>query len=192
MDRVDQLYALYINLVNQINLPHDQVEDLLRMQVVYAISCLDRLIHDLVLDGMIQIFQGRKAPTTAYENFQVSLQLMNSMSSTSGPPPENILSAHIINKHKYQSFQEPGNIKTALNLIWAESHKWQKIATAMNMSENDVRVTLTNVVTRRNQIVHEADIDLFSESLQPLAHANTRYMVDFIRKLGKVIFDLVQ
>lgn len=192
MDRVDQLGALYINLVNQINLPHDQVEDLLRMQVVYAISCMDRLVHDLVLIGMVQIFQGQRNSTSAYENFQMPLGLMSSMNSDSVTPPETILSNHIIIKHKYQSFQEPGNIKGALNLIWEEPHKWQKIAAAMSMNENDVRVTLTNVVTRRNQIVHEADVDLFSESLQPFAHENARYMVDFIRKLGKAVFDLVQ
>jgi len=44
-------------------MPYD---DLLRSQVVYAVSAFDKLIHDLVRIGMVQIFSGARPATAKY------------------------------------------------------------------------------------------------------------------------------
>lgn len=192
MDRVDEIGALYSSLTTQINLSHNQVEDLLRMQVVYAVSCLDRIVHDVVQVGMVQTYEGSRTITPAYENFSIPLKLVEDLKHATIPPAASLFAQFIIKKNGYQSFQEPGKITSALNHIWAEPHKWQKIAGELGMIEQDVKDTLTNTVIRRNQIVHEADVDLFTQTLQPLAATDAQYMADFIRKLGKAIYDLVQ
>ncbi len=94
-------------------------------------------------------------------------------------------------KHSYETFQSPDKIREALSLIWNEQHKWQKIAQSIGRPENVVKTELNNIVIRRNQIVHEMDIDLSTGTTQPISHATTKQIVDFIKLLGDVIYSLM-
>jgi len=90
-------------------------------------------------------------------------------------------------KHKLLAFQEPDKIAEALSLIWEEEHKWQKIASSLNMSVNDLK----SIVSRRNQIVHEADIDLQTNLRKDIDETDVKEAVEFILKLGESIFNAV-
>jgi hypothetical protein len=79
-----------------------------------------------------------------------------------------------------------------LSLIWHENHKWQKIATEMGMTQNNLKTELKNIVIRRNQIVHEGDFDLFTGDIQPIIHSDAQQSVEFIDNLGNTIYDLVK
>jgi hypothetical protein len=59
------LEALYSFLSANVTAPMPY-DDLLRSQVVYAVSAFDKLIHDLVRTGMVQIFSGARPPTAKY------------------------------------------------------------------------------------------------------------------------------
>jgi len=53
------------------------------------------------------------------------------------------------------------------------------------------RTKLKSIVSRRNQIVHEADIDLRTNSRNPIDKTDVNEAVEFILKLGESFFNAV-
>lgn len=190
--RVRNLDSLYIHLTNTLHFPAIDVSDILRSELVYIISAFDKLMHDIIKQGMIETFLGQRIATPSYKNFTITLAQLDSINnSTLIPSPVDIFEGIIINNHNHLSFQDPDKLNPALSLIWLESHKWQKIASCMAMTENDVKVELKNIVIRRNQIVHEGDLDLLTGILQPIRHVDVIDSVNFIDKLANCIFILI-
>lgn len=197
--------TLYRHLKDDLELL-DDLSDMLRAQWVYAVSALDKLIHELVRIGMLQAFVGNRTKTNAFNSFsmslkthleiqQVAIQLAIQVIQSTNTPlletPEHFFEQEIIVKHKLLAFQEPGKITEALSLIWKEEHKWQKIASSLNMPEDKVRNDLKSIVSRRNQIVHEADIDLQTNLRKDIDETDVKEAVEFILKLGESIFNAV-
>lgn len=183
--------ALYEYLVENQKLPND-LSDILRAELVYAVSALDKLIHELVRIGMIQIFLGNRPKTAKFENFSISLKTYTAMQYASIESPVYFFEQEIVMKHKHLSFQEPEKIADALSLIWDEKQKWQKISASLNMSDDQVRKKLKIIVNRRNQIVHEADIDIQTNIRSNIDRIDVINDIDFIDRLGQSIFTHVQ
>lgn len=190
--RVRNLDSLYIHLTDTLHYPAIDVSDILRSELVYVISAFDKLMHDIIKQGMIDTFLGYRVATPAYKNFTITLAQLDAINNaTAIPTPVDIFEGIIIQSHSHLSFQDPEKLNPALSLIWLESYKWQKIAICMGMTENDVKVELKNIVIRRNQIVHEGDLDLLTGILQPIRHADVINSVNFIDELGNCIFSLI-
>lgn len=190
--RIRNQDSIYKHLVSTLHFPEKDISDMLRSEVVYAVSSFDRFIHDIVKQGMVDIFMGNRPITGSYSNFSISLnQLQSIRIAGSIPPPQSIFENIIIEKHKHLSFQEPNKVSEALSLIWNENYKWQKIAICMGMTENDLKTELKNIVIRRNQIVHEGDLNVMTGQLQDIHYSDTLISVDFIEKLGNCIFSLI-
>jgi hypothetical protein len=184
MQRIRQLDALYVHLSNNLHFPTDTISDLLRAEIVYVISAFDKYIHDIVRQGMVEIFTGVRQQTSAYKSFQISIEQFDLInSSTSVPPPESVFESTVAAYHKHLSFQDPDKVAAALSLMWPEVHKWQRIAQCMGKTESDTRIELKNIIIRRNQIVHEGDIDLLTGQVQQIDHADTLESVNFINDL---------
>lgn len=190
-NRIDKVDAIYQHWINTLRLPHTDVEDLLRSEIVYSVSALDRFIHDLVKAGMVEIYEGRRAATPQYSSFNLSIGQHQDIQTAIVPPPGMVFRSIIEKKHSYETFQAHEKIKDALNLIWNETHKWQRIAHAIGRTENDIKTELSNIVIRRNQIVHEMDLDLSTGSAQSISHATTRHIVTFVKLLGETIHSLL-
>lgn len=191
ISRVRELNTLHHHLKNNLQLPND-LSDLLRSEIVYCVSALDKLIHELVRVGMVDIYCNRRPPTGKFDTFAISLQTERNISNTSIQPAEYWIEQEIVNRHKHLSFQDPKNIADALSLIWNENHKWQKIATRVGQDQRALKTQLKNIVNRRNQIVHESDIDIFSGTKNGITEGDTRLIVDFIESLGKAIYEEVK
>lgn len=191
---VKELDTLYQHLKNTLLLPND-LTDILRAQWVYSVSAMDKLIHELVRIGMIEAFQGRRGQTSKFLTFGISIEIHNSISTsspTSIPPPEYWFEQEIIKKHKFLSFQEPEKIADGLSFIWNETHKWQKIANDLGINESDLKTKLKTIISRRNQIVHEADIDILSGGRINIEKTDIDDVVFFIEQLAKSIFNNVK
>lgn len=202
-----ELYAIYAYLKNNLAFPQD-LSDLLRAQVVYAVSALDKLLHELVKKGMIEIFNNSRPITNKFSTFGISLNtLMKIQEVTYIEMPQSAeetaiywFEQEIILKHKILSFQDPDKISEALSFIWVEEHKWQKIhsnitqpiASLPNMIEKDIKTYLKNIVMRRNQIVHESDYDISSNTKNTIDENETKNIVEFIQLVGKSIYECVQ
>ncbi|PJB57390.1 MAG: hypothetical protein CO098_11670 [Bacteroidetes bacterium CG_4_9_14_3_um_filter_41_19] len=188
--RIKNIDALYLHLTNQLSFNESDLGDLLRSQVVYCVSAFDRFIHDITKAGMLEIFSGNRMATPSYLKFSIPVEVYNNI-NTGIVSPEILFAQHIQNSHSYQSFQDADKISTALSLFWDEHHKWQKIANKMEISITDLKVELSNIVIRRNQIAHESDVDLYSGGLQSINHNDSIRMVEFIEKLGESIYTLI-
>ncbi|MEM6630454.1 MAG: HEPN domain-containing protein [Bacteroidota bacterium] len=189
--KVREIDSLYYYLKNKLQLPND-LTDLLRSEIVYSTSALDKLIHELVRIGMIDIFCNRRIATNRFKNYTISMSTYNGIISSTIQPQEYWFEQEVINKHKHLSFQDPQKISEALSLIWDEEHKWQKIAIRMYTDQRTIRTQLKNIVSRRNQIVHESDLDSFTGVKNRINQTDTKFIVDFIEMLGEAIYEEVK
>jgi RiboL-PSP-HEPN len=167
-------------------------DDLLRSQVVYSVSAFDKLLHDLVRIGMVETFLGVRAATPKYLAESISIGTHMSLNSVSLPPKEIIFENAIIEKLKILSFQKPDKVADGLSYIWNESHKWQKIAGKIGMSENYAINTLKLIATRRNAIVHEADIDPITNTKFSITQVECENITNFLHRCGNEITSLVK
>lgn len=184
------LRLLYTHCVSELNLPGDY-SDLLRMDVVYCMSALDKLVHDIVNFEMVEVYAGRKPPTPKYMSEPISL-MNHSMLSTLSTPPQITFDGIVRLKLKHQSFLDPAKLADALGLVWQEQDKWLAIANRMQRNRKDVITELKNIFQRRNAIVHEADKDPVSNNKYPLTVADTIQVEDFIEELGETVHILVR
>jgi RiboL-PSP-HEPN len=191
---VKELDALYIYLKDTLQLPND-LTDLLRAEWVYTISAMDKLIHELVRIGMIEAFLGVRVKTKKFLTFGISVDTYTNISSsisTNVPPPEYWFEQEVIQKHKHLSFQDPDKISDGLSFIWDENQKWYKLSQNLGMTESDLKTKLKTIIARRNQIVHEADLDLLSGYRNTIDKTDINDVVPFIETLSEAIFNEVK
>lgn len=168
-----------------------QYDDLLRFQWVQSVAALDKLVHDLVRIGMVDIFSGRRLSTSKYKKFQVDMAWYEDV-TINNHMIANEFGKKVILQHGHLSFQDPGKIGDALAYIWEVKDKWTIIATQLGQDSNSVKVMLKNIVTRRNQIAHEGDyIDDFGNR-QEIEKNDVDDVLEFIEKLGEAIYICVK
>ena len=186
------LETLYDQLTKALG-PSASFDDLLRSQLVYAVSAFDKLLHDLIRIGMVQIFASAgRAPTAKYLNDSIPMNVVSQLLAPVAIQPIEITFENLIReKHSVLSFQDPKKVADGLSYIWAEEHKWNKIAVKMGLTEDQARKQLSLIVTRRNAMVHEADMDPVTRQKQPISQVMSRFSSDFLQKLGDVICSLV-
>lgn len=184
-----ELGILYTHLSEQLKFPVD-LSDLLRMQWIYSVSALDKLVHELVRIGMLEIFSGSRPATAKFNSFSISYSTYGNMKIPI-PPPQHWFEQEIIQKNKLLSFQDPKNISDALSYIWREEHKWQKIALFIGANENSIKTKLRNIVGRRNQMVHEADINPITNLRSQIDLLDTNDVIYFIESIGNALVSLV-
>lgn len=181
--------SLYSYLQNVVHPPYDY-SDLLRWQWAQSVSALDKLIHDLVRVGMLEIFQGNRAPTSKFLTFPVSLQTHEQMRRTPNLS-YSILEQEIVRKHSFLAFQDPDKIADALAYIWAEPHKWAVLAQHFGMTESAIRVQVKNISIRRNQIVHEGDYSSNLLQRQSIVASDVEDVLTFVSSLGEAIYNVI-
>lgn len=192
-ERVHKIHELYNHLNNELHFQSDFIVDLLRSEIVYIVSALDKFIHDIVKIGILESYNGLRINTPAYNSFSISMLHINTLANpTSQLTANQILENIVIENHKHLSFQDPDKIAQALSLIWLENHKWQKIADYVNMDQNNLKIELRNIVIRRNQIVHEADMNLFTNSIQEIQNIDVQNSITFIVRIVDAIYNLVK
>jgi len=188
--RLHNMEAIYQYLNNVVRVPSADIDDILRNQLTSLISSLDKFVHDVVRVGMIESYFGRRTITDAFLRFHLSLKIANMLKDPT-IPDEVILTSHINMTNGYLAFQDPDKISSALALIWEEKYKWQKIAEKLGDTEANVKVKLKNLVMRRNQIVHESDVDLSTGIVQPVIYTDIRSAITFVDQVVDAIYALV-
>lgn len=185
-----QLNALHSYLSKNIQAPisHD---DILRAQLVNCVSAFDKLIHDLILDGMTDIYLGKRPQTPKYLSEAFPLNIYLNMQAATIPPAEYYFREAVRAKHKTISYQEPSKVAEGLAYIWNESQKWVKIAQVMGSKDDLVKVQLKLIAVRRNAIVHEADLDPVTHQKLDIDSKMVSDNSNFIEKCGDAIENLV-
>lgn len=186
----EQAHIIYTYLDKVVKAPIDY-SDLLRWQWVQSVSALDKLIHDLVRLGMLEIFQSRRSLTPKFASFAIDINFH--MQLVAAPTSAiNLFESQILKKHSFLSFQDPDKISDALSNIWDEPHKWKCISAKMQLEESRVKTQLKNIVIRRNQIAHAGDYPNLMLERQEIEPNDVKDVVDFIKNLGENIYELVK
>ena len=108
--------ALYDYLDYQLKLPLDY-SDILRWQWAQSVSAFDKLIHDLILQGMIDEFEGKRPQTSKFNSFQLTIKQYFLI--TSNPSSSSIEFSKIVSDYfTHLSFQASKKIAEGLSYIW--------------------------------------------------------------------------
>lgn len=162
------IYLAFVDKLTQAN----SLDELLRAEIVLAVSGLDCYIHDIVRIGMLAAFKAGKGEPNAYLRFGVSLELVKNLLSASTEDEKLSLFEHEIRQlHGFRTFQTADNISQALSLIGIKSI-WDKVGDIIGNTSVDVRTRLDLIIGRRNCIAHEGDID-------PTLGIGNKYIIDY-------------
>ncbi|MCG9731143.1 hypothetical protein L1D44_15205 [Shewanella sp. Isolate13] len=184
---------IYNYLSSEVKVPFS-VDDLLRSQIVYAVSAFDKLIHDLIRVGLVQSYEGLRTQTPKYINEVFPMSVIQQMSTASIPPAVHYFEQAVFQKLKVFSYQDPSKVSDGLSYIWDEKQKWQKITTQMGSTKDhkEVKTQLKLIADRRNMIVHEADLSPASMQKQDITSSEVIEIIDFIESCGNAIYQLVK
>lgn len=169
----------------------EHYDEINRTQLVWAVSAFDKLLHELINIGVSDIFFGNRAATKKYSNESLPISVMTSIYNKDLISASMIFKDAIHAKLRVLSFQSPDKIADGLSFIWDENQKWQKLADKLGSNDVTVKQRLNLVVTRRNAIVHEADLNPVSLNKQDIKSEDIIEIVNFLEKLGNVICDYV-
>lgn len=188
IERVHHLSAIF-QVVQGMTTSIIDLSDILRAEVVLSVSVLDHFVHELVLVGMLEIYQGRRLPSNGYQKYRVPLS--QSQGSVGHSQHPQWLEDLIRDDHGWKSFQHPDKIAEAIRLI-SDVSLWEAIGTELQRDARDVKNELRAIVDRRNKIVHEADMDpTLPGSRWPINESDATHAVKFISKLGEAIYNVV-
>ena len=164
------------------------LSDLLRAQIVLAVSAFDTLIHELVRRGMLEAASGQRPVTDAMHRFNVSFQAAMASSNSAGHA---WLDQEIRARHGLQTFQKAEKVADAIRLICPKA-LWTVVGTKLGMKADDVKRELDLIVDRRNKIAHEADADpTFPGQRWAITPTLASSAVDYLERLGDAIFKTI-
>lgn len=166
------------------------LSDMLRSELVLAVSALDYFIHEIVRLGMLEIYNGNRQSTDQFQRFQISMA--NVSNAILDPSKHEWLEREIIDQHSRQSFQSYDNIANAVRLFYGRS-PWPEVSARINMETQDIKDRLNMIVDRRNKIVHESD-------MRRPSYLNQRFTIEdqmvedavaFIERISEAIYEIV-
>ncbi|MCC6739466.1 MAG: hypothetical protein IT452_10510 [Planctomycetia bacterium] len=164
--------------------------DVLRAELVFAVSAFDFFIHELVRLGVSQAFLAPSRRTAAFKSFKVELSSVEA--ALTSPGTLDWLNQEVLKQHGWQSFQKPDKVAGALSLITSKS-AWPSIAKSLGKPEDDVKTELRLIVDRRNKIAHEADVDpSYPGARWPITGPVVDRSLDFLDALGDAVYAVVK
>jgi len=148
---------------------------------------LDYFVHEITVKGMVQIFEGHRAPTDAFRRYKVSGDLLI------GTRAGNSLAFEedIRERHSFLSFQQPDKIADAIRNFY-DAPLWRNVAVELAATEETTKTHLRLIVDRRNKIAHEADADpSYPGERWPITAVDADGALGFVERVGEAIFKLV-
>lgn len=176
-----------IDHINKITTTAVDISDLYRSQIVLVVSALDHFIHEYVMNGMIEAYNGNRPATPSFLKFQLPLSSIYNLATS----PNSVVVKDIIReRHSWVSFQDPDKIADAIRLI-SEKKVWEDIGLAMHTDAKEVKTRLKLIVDRRNKIAHEADMNpTYPGTKWPISSIDIDESIDFIVKLVDNLYNI--
>ena len=142
-----------------------QPDELLRAEWAMRVSALDLYIHEVVSQNLLKIFQGTRPVSPGYSKLQISSDtLMRIHASGPGITSDAAFDLEIRTKIARVTYQFPDDIADGIRMVspvelWNEIAKHLGAAPAVVKNEAGLlKGELTQIVNRRNKIVHEGDL----------------------------------
>ena len=162
-DHISALHAYLANSVSSVLFP----DELLRSEWVARVSALDFYIHELVAQLMVACFEGSFCPSSAYQRFQLSNEVLSRIRKASSQAEASAAyDFEVRNQLSFRTFQSPENIADGIRLV-SDIELWNEIALRAGASQStkielakNLKRDLSLIVQRRNKIAHEGDLQL--------------------------------
>jgi hypothetical protein len=188
--RISDLHYTYIALT-QVTEKALDISDILRSEIVLAVSAMDYFVHEITAIGMIEILSGKRKSTKAFKAFRVPVKDFSFLSCGS-EEQVNWFREEIRDQHSWKSFQQSKAINDALRLITEEAF-WEDIAKTMNKTTGELKSSIDVIVDRRNKIAHEADIDpSFPASRWPITELDVNHAINFIKEFCNSLYQTIK
>lgn len=156
ISRVRHVHALHASFGGMVTAAID-LSDILRSEVVLAMSALDYYVHELTRLGMLECLAGRRPATDAFNRFQLSAGAATALLA-SPHAAESIFENEIRGRHGYLTFQQPDKIADAVRLF-SPVILWDAVGGVLGKTGKDAKAAISLIADRRNKIAHEADAD---------------------------------
>lgn len=189
INKINEIHAIHNYLRDTIILPID-ASDLLRLNYMYAVSAFDKLMHDVIRIGMVDIYSGKRAITSKFKSEPISFELHKQLINANIPPSDFLFNEFLVKKLSLLSFQAPDKISDGLSYVWNVPDKW-KIIQAKLPAYPDAKTKMNLIVSRRNAIVHEADMNPISNAKNDITQNECADVATFLLQLGTEITTLV-
>lgn len=150
--QVEELVAIH-NFLQSV--PVTQVTDnILRAALTMLVSAIDTSIHELVINAVIFELKEEKS---IFNLDNISIDISVSRESDSDKRLR-LIEACLRKKYSKESFQSSKKIESTLSKIGI-TKIWSRLASSLGLPAEDIKIKLDLLVRRRNQIVHEGDLD---------------------------------
>jgi len=137
---------------------------------------------------MIEIFEGKRLSTDAFNRYKVSAGLLIGASASKSAAFEE----DIRERHSFLSFQQPDKIADAVRNFYSEP-LWRNVSMQLGIPEVAVKNHLRLIVDRRNKIAHEADADpSFPGERWPITTSDADNALSFVEKVCEAIYLLAK
>jgi len=185
-NRILKLGAVYDFWLGQAPLLQEQLDEVLRAQLVQTVSAFDTFIHDCVRIGIVNNYISSGVMSNSLKNYPIPYEDVKMIDSFSNTGDKALYLDGVIRKiNSKDSYQSPTSVEYALGLLGVNSI-WTKVAPGMKMNPEDIKLELANVVNRRNKIAHESDMNILGTSLNPITKNEVDKVIKFI--YGLVIY----
>jgi RiboL-PSP-HEPN len=190
LNRARALGGLFTAL-SQTTTPALDLTDLLRAEIVLAVSAFDHFIHEIARQGALESFQGKRPTAAALLRFDISV---DSLLALLGTPGDSLrFDQEIRQRHSWLSFQKPDKVADALRLV-TNKVIWEEVGARLGIPAADVKTRLSAIADRRNQIAHEGDLDPTDPSKQSrwsITPNDAAAAVEFLEQIGRAITEVV-
>lgn len=157
-----------------------------RASIVLGISALDSYVHNLCVEGIVESYSNARPRNSYFGDVRIGL-IAAEMGVRSGT--SSWLEGEVRNLFSRDTFQRPDDISKALRFVDDRPKRWARVSARLGATPDNTKVKLNSIVSRRNMIVHEADIDPAWRVPRSLTADDTEDAINFISKLAEAIDD---
>ena len=170
-------------------------DEILRAEWAARVSALDLYVHELVAQRMLAIFEGKRPACSGFSSFTVPAETMERVRTAATPTDASAaFDLTVRDQLSRKTYQYPDDIAAGVRLcsgiaLWSEV-ALKLGATAQSKDEDAKRIKkeLTQIVGRRNKIVHEGDLQPTTPRAPwPISQADVAFVTQFINSLVHAI-----
>ncbi|WP_317204507.1 hypothetical protein [Janthinobacterium sp.] len=163
-ERCEQIAGIHTYLSGRLTVALSP-DELLRAEWVARVSALDLYVHELVAQQMLEIFEGRRTPSSGFQRFTIPNDvLMRIRAAESKADESSAFDLEVRSRLGFATYQDPDKIADGVRQF-SDVELWNEIAIkqgATNATKVSVAKALKRglslIVERRNKIAHEGDL----------------------------------
>lgn len=175
ISQVNELLAIHYYLQSA---PVTEVTDnILRAALTMMVSAIDTSVHELIVNAiMFELINDK----SIFKIDKIKIGISVSKESDFDTRLR-LIESELRRQYAKESFQSSRQIESALATIGI-TKIWQRLSTPTGQPPQDIKIKLDLLVRRRNQIVHEGDLD-YLHSLREIQREDLDESLHFTKEL---------